>query len=820
MAARLFLCAIRVIFCLFVFAKVGTSDLNCGISSSGIPPPSHDRVLNGHNISAGDHPWLVAIGNAGKGEFTENCGGTIISDRWILTAGHCNLYLNLSSGEFQIMYGSVDRNDKDAIQRSVKIKRGISHPEYQAGKGLDIALVELVKPINFSALVQPVCLPKKYEEVRHSQAIVCGWGAYYSPGDVGPPGSETHPIIAQEMIVPIDDVEECKKAANWSRFGNPPNKEYDICAGGRNRGTEDGDSGGPLLVNNDGRWWQIGAVSRGQYLGTEWHNVTDVGSMMKLLRYCTAIILFCCLFDAINGKRKLKILVNNPAFGWSHMQFNGRLVDLLVEAGHEVHMLVQEISPLVGNYTGNTNNNVTVIRVPTLPQTRDNFLKIDFIGNAFSGVNNMLLDGSYHMLTKIWTDACGEFLDNHQPLIERMREEKYDVAVSEFIHRCQFGIFHKIGVHTKLATSTFMVDSYQVSHFGLQPMSSYVPNLWAPSINAPYMGFYERARNLFMDIYQFKLMWWLHPKTEQDHFTRVYGQNFPSISDILKNVSLAFFNTNEFLDLPRPISNKIVYIGGVVEGKAKNLTQDFQQIMDKSKKGVVLFSFGSVADTKLLDPKIKEAFFKSFASFSEYEFIWKLELIANETWMKSIAPNVHLFDWFDQRSILAHPKTVAFITHCGMNSLNEGARAGVPLIGIPLFSDQLYDAAAMKHKKFGVYVDILEAHKQEVITSALDQVLNNPIYSYNAKLIQKKLNNAPFSPAERFVKWLEFAAEFPNLNELQLPSPDEIGFFAYYSLDVIGISILSLILSASVVFYFFRQIVKRLWSYTAHEKVE
>ncbi|KAI1702018.1 UDP-glucoronosyl and UDP-glucosyl transferase domain-containing protein [Ditylenchus destructor] len=524
--------------------------------------------------------------------------------------------------------------------------------------------------------------------------------------------------------------------------------------------------------------------------------------MMKLLPlHCTAIILFCCLFFlGIDAKRKLKILVNNPTVGWSHVQFQGRLADLLVEAGHEVHMLVPELNPYVGNYTG-SNNNMKIIRVPRLPETRDDYLKVDFIGNSFSGINNMLLDGTLNLLMKLSNEACGEFLDTQQPLIEQMTEEKYDVAISEFIHACQFGIFHKIGVRTKLATSTFMVDSYQVSHFGLQPMSSYVPNLWAPSINAPYMGLYERARNLFMNIYQFKLQWWLRQKTEQNHFTRVYGQNFPSTNDILKNVSLAFFNTHEFLDLPRPISNKIVYIGGVVEGKAKNLTQDFQQIMDKSKRGVVLFSFGSLADTKLLDPKIKETFFKSFASFPEYEFIWKLELSANESWMQSIAPNVHLFDWFDQRSILAHPKTVAFITHCGMNSLNEGARAGVPLIGIPLFGDQLYDAAAMKHKNFGVYVDILETHKQEVITSALDQVLNNPIYSYNAKLIQKKLNNAPFRPAERFVKWLEFAAEYPDLNGLQLPSPDEIGFLAYYSLDVIGILILSLILSATVYFF-------------------
>ncbi|KAI1717675.1 UDP-glucoronosyl and UDP-glucosyl transferase domain-containing protein [Ditylenchus destructor] len=151
------------------------------------------------------------------------------------------------------------------------------------------------------------------------------------------------------------------------------------------------------------------------------------------------------------------------------------------------------------------------------------------------------------------------------------------------------------------------------------------------------MGFYKRARNFFMNVLQFKVYSWLHPESVQHHFTPVYGRHFPSISDILKNVSLAFFKTNEFLHLPRPISNKIVYVGGILEGKTKNLTQDFVQIMDKSKRGIVLFSFGSLADTKLLDPKIKEAFFKSFASFPEYEFIWKLELTANESWMQSIA---------------------------------------------------------------------------------------------------------------------------------------------------------------------------------------
>ncbi|KAI1706884.1 UDP-glucoronosyl and UDP-glucosyl transferase domain-containing protein [Ditylenchus destructor] len=371
----------------------------------------------------------------------------------------------------------------------------------------------------------------------------------------------------------------------------------------------------------------------------------------------TCLVLLTCLlflegtFSENESKRRLKILINNPAVGWSHVQLQGILADVLIDAGHEVHMLVQMINPLNGNYTGSTRVQ-KVIRVERPVQKKDDFLEVDFFDNPFTGINNMLIDGTLGLINHIFTDCCKEFLESQQLLIEQLTEERYDVGISEFMHICTFGIFHKIGIQTKLATNAFMVSAMTAGVFGVPSPPSYVVNFHAASINGQRMNFWERVRNMYYNMHDV-----IHSRHSvivdlQQLFNREYGPDFPHLFSIMKNISLGFFNGNEFLELPRPISNKIIYIGGIVKSEPKPVHPEFKPIIDRAKKGVVLFSFGSMADTKVLNPQTKRAFFNAFAKFPDYEFIWKLELTENDAGLVGSAPNVHIFEWFDQRGIL------------------------------------------------------------------------------------------------------------------------------------------------------------------------
>jgi UDP:flavonoid glycosyltransferase YjiC (YdhE family) len=77
------------------------------------------------------------------------------------------------------------------------------------------------------------------------------------------------------------------------------------------------------------------------------------------------------------------------------------------------------------------------------------------------------------------------------------------------------------------------------------------------------------------------------------------------------------------------------------------------------------------------------------------------------------------------QKISVHPNLRAFITHCGQNSLNEAARAGVPVITMPLFGDQIYNSILAKEKGIAFEVSVAELNEaggETLIIEALENV--------------------------------------------------------------------------------------------------
>ncbi|KAK6031715.1 hypothetical protein OSTOST_02124, partial [Ostertagia ostertagi] len=179
-------------------------------------------------------------------------------------------------------------------------------------------------------------------------------------------------------------------------------------------------------------------------------------------------------------------------------------------------------------------------------------------------------------------------------------------------------------------------------------------------------------------------------------------------------------NSDEFLAFGRPISSKIVHIGGITMLEAAPLSMELRHILEQAKMGVVYISFGSNAPTKKMPKHFREAIVKAAEIFKYYEFIWKVD---EGDAIQSI-PNLHTFSWVTQAALIAHPRLQCFVSHAGLNSVMEVTRNGKPSILVPIFADQIRNALFVEAKNTTIVIT-KEEFNSDTFAAALQNVLND-----------------------------------------------------------------------------------------------
>jgi glucuronosyltransferase len=65
-----------------------------------------------------------------------------------------------------------------------------------------------------------------------------------------------------------------------------------------------------------------------------------------------------------------------------------------------------------------------------------------------------------------------------------------------------------------------------------------------------------------------------------------------------------------------------------------------------------------------------------------------------------------------------------FITQCGLQSFQEAVYHGVPILGIPCYADQKYNARKITTEGIGLHLPFKDVTKQTLLTS-INAILNN-----------------------------------------------------------------------------------------------
>merc|ERR1711921_72764 len=177
--------------------KKGTNiDLKatCGIEG----PARAGRIVGGHEAQEHQWPWQVAL-------FIDDawfCGGSLISENWVLTAAHCvdgASYFDILAGAHNV------RASSEPNRVEITSFNGFTHEDWDDyDLSNDVAPIELPSPITFNDYIKPSCLPKSGNAVSAGEMVsVIGWG---KPSDSA---SSISPELRQVHDLPVITNREC-----------------------------------------------------------------------------------------------------------------------------------------------------------------------------------------------------------------------------------------------------------------------------------------------------------------------------------------------------------------------------------------------------------------------------------------------------------------------------------------------------------------------------------------------------------------------------------------------------------------------------------
>ena len=206
---------------------------------------------------------------------------------------------------------------------------------------------------------------------------------------------------------------------------------------------------------------------------------------------------------------------------------------------------------------------------------------------------------------------------------------------------------------------------------------------------------------------------------------RLQEKGYPvkSVLDIIQNdnnTDTIVYTSPEFQPCSETFSDKYVFVGPSI--------RPIENIFEKKSDKLIYISMGTVInDSTEFYKKCIEAL-----ANKKYQVIMSVGNLINIEDLGAVPYNITISRFVDQIAVLSQADV--FLTHCGMNSVNESLYYKVPLVMYPQTSEQ--DGVATRVEQLGAGIRLKYVNAKS-ITETIENVLHTKSYYEQAAKISE-----------------------------------------------------------------------------------
>lgn len=314
-------------------------------------------------------------------------------------------------------------------------------------------------------------------------------------------------------------------------------------------------------------------------------------------------------------------------------------------------------------------------------------------------------------ITELILDMAEDQVDN---VIEIMNREKADLVIHD-----GYCLWAKIAAHS----------------LGIPAVSVITTIVFAPALLTSFIGVvWEQLAHVLS-----------HPGTfwallqRYNRLNRTFGIKSPSIFDMFVNEERLniVFTSRYFQPKSRAIPKSYLFIGPSLSARTH---LDEEKLDFPHKNPLIYISLGTIFNN---DPQFYHICIDAFAH-TPYNVLISVGKATDLKIFTGLPENIRVRTHVNQISVLK--QAAVFVSHGGMNSVNESMYHGVPMVLFPAIQEQLINSLRVQQLGAGKVMQ-RQGLTKEILHRVVVKAITDDAYRKNAAEVQKSLRDAVGIPA-------------------------------------------------------------------------